>query len=99
MIYTNVANPPCSLAANGCSLGRPLPAAAVEETEHHERQLDYKFQDKPKYGREENHGQFKYGKVGPGLGDRIPEMYKLALHFFAYYAPVAMVILTTSKPW
>ena len=77
-----------------------FPAAAVEETEHHERQLDDKFQDKSKYGREQDHRQFKDGKVSPGLGDHVPEMCQLALHLIpidslwpGYYLLVAMLFM------
>ena len=53
--------------------GSVLPA--VQHAEHHERQFDEKFQDKPEQSRKHNHGQFEYGKVSPGLDDHIPVRY------------------------
>ena len=60
-----------------CSLlpaGVP-PSAAVEHAEHHERQLDDKFQNKPEYGCEQNHGKLENSEISLGLGNAIPEFY------------------------
>ena len=50
-------------------------SAAVEHAEHHERQFDDKFQDKPEYGRKQNHGKLENSEIRLGLGDVIPEFY------------------------